>query len=50
MNPIVKLLIALFALVNIWLGAAIVIAGVRAALEGTPDRIGMAALRAAGLA
>jgi hypothetical protein len=38
-NPILRLLLVLFALVNLWLGAAILIAGVRAALEGRPDRI-----------
>lgn len=43
MNPAAKALLFLFALITIWMGAAIIIAGVRAGLEGTPDRFGMAA-------
>lgn len=43
MNPALRALLALFALVNIWIGAAIIIAGIRAALEGEPDRIVRAA-------
>jgi hypothetical protein len=42
MNPAAKTLLALFALINLWFGAAIIIAGVRAALEGSPDHIGSA--------
>lgn len=39
MNPVARLLLVLFALINLWMGAAILIAGVRAALAGHPDRI-----------
>lgn len=39
MNPVLRSLIALAAFTSIWIGIAIIIAGVRAALEGTPDQI-----------
>jgi hypothetical protein len=39
-SPIVRGLIALIALTSVWIGLAILIAGIRAGIEGTPERIG----------
>ncbi len=50
MSLFVRGAVALFALVNIWVGVAVLVAGISAALEGTPDRISGAALHLAGMA
>lgn len=39
MNLFVRALVAGLGATAIWIGGAIIIAGVRAALEGTPERI-----------
>jgi hypothetical protein len=39
-SPFVRVLIALMALMALWFGLAVLIAGIRAALEGYPDSIG----------